>query len=205
MSILKKFGVSLLSANPNWIRNILGFQGSTSNVPLWTNARFHSKLETQKTIQITSDIKDDLKLSKDIIDSVNTQLQEGKEGRLFAVVHVGGKQFKVTSEDLIVIEGYWPPQIGDQIKLEKVLLAGGTDFTLIGRPILSPELVSVHATVVEKTLSHIKTLFKKKRRKQYMRTKFYRIPHTMLRINGINIKPELDVKKEVEGVDGRIF
>jgi len=48
-------------------------------------------------------------------------------------------------------------------------MAGGSDFTLIGRPILSSELVSVHATVIEKALSHIKTVFKKKRRKQFQR------------------------------------
>jgi hypothetical protein len=48
-------------------------------------------------------------------------------------------------------------------------VAGGSDFTLIGRPVLSSELVSVHATVIEKALSHIKTVFKKKRRKQFQR------------------------------------
>ena len=56
----------------------------------------------------------------DIIDKVNRELTEGQEGRLFAVVHVNGKQFKVTTEDLIIIEGYWAPQLGDQLKLEKV-------------------------------------------------------------------------------------
>jgi hypothetical protein len=35
-------------------------------------------------------------------------------------VHICGKQFKVTTEDLIIIEGYWAPQIGDRLKLEKV-------------------------------------------------------------------------------------
>ncbi|CAG2068816.1 unnamed protein product, partial [Timema podura] len=50
-----------------------------------------------------------------------------------------------------------------------VLLVGASDFTLIGRPILSPELVCVSATVIEKSLSHIKTHFRKKKRKQYMR------------------------------------
>jgi hypothetical protein len=52
----------------------------------------------------------------------------------------------------------------------QVLLIGGTDFTLLGRPILPNDLVHVEATVVEKTLSHTKTVFRKKRRKQYMRT-----------------------------------
>jgi hypothetical protein len=51
----------------------------------------------------------------------------------------------------------------------QVLLVGGSDFSLIGRPVLSPELVSVHATVIEKALSHIKTVFKKKPRKQFQR------------------------------------
>jgi hypothetical protein len=48
-------------------------------------------------------------------------------------------------------------------------LVGGSDFSLVGRPVLSSELVSVHATVIEKALSHIKTVFKKKKRKQYQR------------------------------------
>jgi large subunit ribosomal protein L21 len=48
-------------------------------------------------------------------------------------------------------------------------LVGSSDFSLIGRPVLSPELVSVHATVIEKALSHIKTVFKKKKRKQFQR------------------------------------
>jgi hypothetical protein len=48
-------------------------------------------------------------------------------------------------------------------------MVGGSDFSLIGRPILSSELVSVHAMVIEKALSHIKTVFKKKKRKQFQR------------------------------------
>jgi large subunit ribosomal protein L21 len=56
----------------------------------------------------------------EIITKVNKQLQQQREGRLFAVVHVCGKQFKVTTEDIIIIEGNWAPQIGDKLKLEKV-------------------------------------------------------------------------------------
>ncbi|KAL1122544.1 hypothetical protein AAG570_002874 [Ranatra chinensis] len=105
----------------------------------------------------------------DTISKVNELVKNEQEGRLFAVVHICGKQFKITSEDIIIIEGYWPPQNGDQIKLEKVMLAGGKDFTLIGRPILPQDLVMVKATVIEKDLSHTKTIFFKRRRKQYMR------------------------------------
>lgn len=52
---------------------------------------------------------------------------------------------------------------------KQVLLVGGRDFTLVGRPILPQDLVSVNATVIEKDLSHTKTIFFKRRRKQYMR------------------------------------
>jgi hypothetical protein len=33
----------------------------------------------------------------------------------------------------------------------------------------------------------------------------HRTPHTMLRINSIHIKPEINVKKDVEGLENRIF
>lgn len=53
---------------------------------------------------------------------MNELLQKNTCGRLFAVVHIAGKQFKITEGDVIVIEGYWPPDVGDKIKLDKVLL-----------------------------------------------------------------------------------
>lgn len=46
---------------------------------------------------------------------------------------------------------------------------GAKDFSLIGRPLVQHGLVSIVATVIEKTLSHTKTHFRKKRRKQYKR------------------------------------
>lgn len=53
--------------------------------------------------------------------------------------------------------------------LLQVMLIGGSDFTLIGRPVLSPELVTVTATVVDKDLSHVKTKFRFQKRQQYRR------------------------------------
>lgn len=46
---------------------------------------------------------------------------------------------------------------------------GGKDFSLIGKPLIQRDLVKVEATVIEKTLSHTKIHFRKKRRKQYKR------------------------------------
>ncbi|XP_052860559.1 39S ribosomal protein L21, mitochondrial isoform X2 [Anopheles cruzii] len=124
-------------------------------------------------------------------DVVNKQLETGTEGRLFAVVQLCGKQFKITAGDIVVVEGYWPPENGDKLRLDKVLLAGSTDFSIVGRPLLAPGLVDVQATIIEKTLSHTRTHFRKKRRKQYMRINFYRTQQTMVRINSIEITRKL--------------
>ncbi|XP_011309337.1 39S ribosomal protein L21, mitochondrial [Fopius arisanus] len=144
------------------------------------------------------------KLIDNVTQTINNQLESKDTSRLFAVVQVTGKQFKITESDLIIIQGYWPPQPGDKLKLEKVLLVGGTDFTLVGRPILNRELASVDATVIEKTFSHTKTFFKMRKRKQYRRIHFRRMQHTIVRINSININRAIDKKPEVEGLD-RIF
>lgn len=105
----------------------------------------------------------------EIVGVINDQISQQSTSRLFAVVHLCGKQHKITDNDLIVVQGYWPPTNGDKINLEKVLLVGSTDFTLIGRPILNRELVNIQATVIEKTLSQTKTHFRYKKRKQFRR------------------------------------
>ena len=64
------------------------------------------------------------------IDEVNKEIQTKAHGRLFAVIHIAGKQFKITTDDIIVVQGYWAPDIGDRIRLEKVLriLSNQSDF-----------------------------------------------------------------------------
>lgn len=59
---------------------------------------------------------------KNVFENVNDLLKRQSEGRLFAIVHLCGKQFKVTAGDIILVEGYWPPATGDKIRLDKVSL-----------------------------------------------------------------------------------
>ncbi|XP_042878336.1 39S ribosomal protein L21, mitochondrial-like [Penaeus japonicus] len=143
--------------------------------------------------------------SESVINKVNEQIIKKSHGRLFAVVYVHGHQHLVTPEDLVVVQGVFPPSIGDVIRLEKVLCVGGQDFTLFGRPLLQKDLVNVEATVVEKTLSHCRVYFYNRRRKNSRKTKFNRETHTLLRINRVEIMQKIDEVPEVEGVDGRIF
>lgn len=56
----------------------------------------------------------------DILNNVNKSVQDFRLSRLFAVVMIGGSQFKVTTEDVIIIRNQFYPTIGDRIRLEKV-------------------------------------------------------------------------------------
>ncbi len=75
-------------------------------------------------------------MTTDVCQLVNQKIKDPKATRNFAVVMVGGSQFKVTTEDVIVVRNQFYPTIGDKIRLEKVLLVGGKDFTVVGKPIL---------------------------------------------------------------------
>lgn len=51
---------------------------------------------------------------------MNELIAAGQYGRLFAVVHFASHQWKVTAEDLILIENELDLACGERIRLEKV-------------------------------------------------------------------------------------
>lgn len=160
----------------------------------------NNKLTVNKPLEFVN-----LKEGKDPVQNVNHQIQKQEAGRLFAVVQICGKQFKITQGDVIMLEGFWEPTNGDQLRLEKVLLCGSQDFTLVGRPILQNGLVDIQATVIEKSLSHTRTHFKYKKRKQYRRINFQRSPTTVLRINSIEINNPVDQSEAPQTTDNVFF
>ncbi|XP_054461078.1 39S ribosomal protein L21, mitochondrial [Anoplopoma fimbria] len=127
-----------------------------------------------------------------VVSSVDRLLLRQDFGRLFAVVHLAGRQWKVTGEDLILIENHLEEAgCGERIRLEKVLLVGAEDFTLLGRPLLGKELVRVEATVIEKTESWPKVHMRFWKRHRYQRKRIIVQPQTVLRINSIQLAPRL--------------
>ncbi|XP_032234947.2 39S ribosomal protein L21, mitochondrial [Nematostella vectensis] len=127
--------------------------------------------------------------NSDIISKVEDEMARGQNsGKVFAVVHIGGRQFKITVNDTITINRI-DAEMGNKIRLEKVLLVGGENFTVIGRPLLERDLVTIFATVIEKTKTAKVIVFKKKRRKGYKRTRGHRQDITVLRINSILLNP----------------
>ncbi|KAM9301571.1 large ribosomal subunit protein bL21m [Gastrophryne carolinensis] len=137
------------------------------------------------------DIIEEAEQHKELVKNVNNLIATGQFGRLFAVIHFASKQWKVTNEDLVLINGSVEAECGDRIRLEKVLLVGSDNFTLIGKPLLGKELVRVEATVIEKTESHPKINMKFWKRHRYQKKKIIITPQTILRINTIEISPVL--------------
>lgn len=126
----------------------------------------------------------------------------------FAVVQIGSHQFKVSNGDSIFTERLKFCEVNDKLILNKVLLLGSPSQTIVGRPIV-PDGV-VHAVVEEHALDAKVIIFKKKRRKNYRRTKGHRQELTKLRITNIEgvekprnelvEKPSKSAKKEQEKV-----
>jgi len=101
---------------------------------------------------------------------------------MFAVIRTGGKQYVVKEGDVLSIEKL-DVEPGQRLLCGDVLLVEDGERTLIGTP-----LVDKAAVVVEvlKTYKDEKVLvFKKKRRKQYRRTRGHRQQLTEIKIEKI--------------------
>ncbi|XP_075994571.1 large ribosomal subunit protein bL21m [Genypterus blacodes] len=126
-----------------------------------------------------------------VVSAVNRLIAQQSFGRLFAVVHFAGRQWKVTNEDLILIENHIEAECGERIRMEKVLMVGAEEFSLVGRPVLGRELVQVEATVLEKTQSWPKVHMRFWKRHRFQRKRIIVQPQTVLRINSIQLAPSL--------------
>jgi large subunit ribosomal protein L21 len=101
---------------------------------------------------------------------------------MFAVIRTGGKQYKVTKDDVISVERL-TAEPGATIELGEVLMIGEGAEVASGTPLLDG--ASVSATVVEQTRAAKIIVFKKKRRHNYRRKKGHRQLQTVLRITDI--------------------
>jgi large subunit ribosomal protein L21 len=126
---------------------------------------------------------------------------------MYAVLKTGGKQYKVSPGDIIVVEKLLG-NAGAKIKLDQVMIVGedGKD-PEVGLPMLSN--TAVNCEVVDQSRSNKIIVFKKKRRQGYKRKKGHRQEQTVLRVIDINgkgavkkksavAKPKTDKKKTIE-------
>ena len=103
---------------------------------------------------------------------------------MFAVIKTGGKQYKVTKDDMIVVETV-AGEPGSTVRFEDVLMIGDDGKApSVGMPFL--EQAAVFAEVVQQTRGDKIIVFKKKRRKGYRRKHGHRQALTVLRITDIS-------------------
>jgi len=98
---------------------------------------------------------------------------------MFAVIQTGGKQYVVKEGDQLNVERL-DAEAGQTVLFDRVLLIEEGERTLIGTPAL--EAAVVKAQVVENFKDDKILVFKKKRRKQYRRTRGHRQSLTKIAI-----------------------
>ena len=101
---------------------------------------------------------------------------------MFAVIRTGGKQYRVQEGDVLEIEKILAGA-GQKVAFDQVLLIDDGDKTLLGTPFV--ENASVRGEVVEDFKGEKVLVFKKKRRKQFRRTRGHRQSLTRVRIERI--------------------
>jgi large subunit ribosomal protein L21 len=110
---------------------------------------------------------------------------------MFAVVRTGGKQYRVTAGDKIVVEKL-AGEAGDSIDITDILLAGeGSDLKPVSGLVVGAEIVA--QAKGEKV-----TVFKKRRRHNYRRKKGHRQQHTILKIVSIGGEKAKAAKPKAE-------
>ena len=104
---------------------------------------------------------------------------------MYAVVKTGGKQYRVAKDDVLTVEKL-DAEAGAVIELTEVLAIDDGKGLTIGTPMIDGARVA--ATVLEQKKADKVIIFKKKRRKNYRRTRGHRQPLTVIRISDILAK-----------------
>ena len=116
---------------------------------------------------------------------------------MYALVRTGGKQYRVSKDDTILVERIAADE-GSEVILDDVVMLGDGDKVTIGTPRV--EGAAVSATVMRQTRGPKIIIFRRKRRKNHRRTQGHRQDLTLLKINmiaedGKSLKPKAAPKK----------
>jgi large subunit ribosomal protein L21 len=101
---------------------------------------------------------------------------------MYAVIRTGGKQYRVTENDVIQVEKLTVEK-GSAIEFADVMMIGNSGKTTVGTPLIAG--AKVIADVVDQVRAAKILVFKKKRRKNYRRLRGHRQDLTVLRITDI--------------------
>jgi large subunit ribosomal protein L21 len=102
--------------------------------------------------------------------------------KIYAIIEVGGKQYKVAPKQTVEVERLDVPE-GDIVELDKVLFIRGDKDTLVGSPIIKG--AKVVATSLGEAKGEKVIVFKYKSKVRYRRKKGHRQTYTKLLVNEI--------------------
>ena len=102
---------------------------------------------------------------------------------MYAVIETGSKQYRVQPGDVITVEKL-NAEVGDEIKLDKVLVMGEGENAEVGTPYLD---AAVTAKVVENGKGKKVVIYKYKAKKDYRKKKGHRQPFTKVVIESISL------------------
>lgn len=117
-------------------------------------------------------------------------------GGMVAVIELAGTQYKVTTDDLLIVNKLKPVdkfQLGSVHSLDSVMLLSTSHYTLVGLPKVEGAVVDVMVEEITKDAKVI--IFKKRRRKHSQRKNGFRREVTMLRI--LDIRPPAPHQKQL--------
>lgn len=101
---------------------------------------------------------------------------------MYAVIKTGGKQYRVSPGDLLVVEKL-AGEPGAEVSFDQVLMLGNGDDVTVGAPTVAGAAVT--ATLIETRKGEKVKIFKKIRRQGYRRTRGHRQQETVLRVTAI--------------------
>ena len=101
---------------------------------------------------------------------------------MYAVIKTGGKQYRVSPGDLMVVEKL-VGEPGSNVAFGDVLMVGEGEAVVVGAPTVAG--ASVSATLIETRKGEKVKIFKKIRRQGYRRTRGHRQHETVLRVVGV--------------------
>ncbi len=101
---------------------------------------------------------------------------------MYAVIHSGGKQYKVAPGDVVRVESL-KAEKGDTVEIKDVYMVADGDAVRIGKPTLAD--ASVTAEVVEQGRGQKILVFKHRRRKGFRKTNGHRQNYTAIKVKEI--------------------
>jgi large subunit ribosomal protein L21 len=101
---------------------------------------------------------------------------------IYAIIEVGGKQYKVAPKQTIEVERLDVPE-GGTVELDKVLFIGGDKDTLVGNPVIKG--AKVLATSLGEAKGEKVIVFRYKSKVRYRKKTGHRQIHTKILVNEI--------------------